>query len=99
MHVNRVAVAGKHQLDAVVHRAFGLHALAHAGLGQQVHRDLLQDAGADAAQHIVAALALDDDVVDAGLVQQLAEQQAGRAGADDGDLGSHVLSPGGNHQA
>ena len=36
--------------------------------------------------------ALDDHVVDAGLVQQLAEQQAGRTGADDGDLRSHGFS-------
>ena len=51
-------------------------------------RDLLEHAGADAAEHVVAGLALEDDGVDAGLVQQLAEQQARRAGADDRDLGS-----------
>jgi hypothetical protein len=65
-----------------------VHAGAHAGLVQQVDADLLQDAGADAAQHVVAVCALDDHGVDAGLVQQLAEQQAGGAGADDGDLGA-----------
>ena len=94
-----MAGVGKDQLDAVVHRAFGFHTLAHAGLGQQVDRDLFQDAGADAAQHVVAALTLDDDVVDAGFVQQLTEQQARWAGADDGDLGTHDLSPDGNPQA
>ena len=73
----------------MVHRAFCLHPLAHTGLGQEVHRDLLQNASPDAAQHRVAALALDDDVVDAGLVQQLAEQQAGGASADDRNLGTH----------
>jgi hypothetical protein len=96
VHVDGVAYPAEHQLDAVVHRAPVVHARAHAGLVQQVHRDLLQDAGADAAQHIVATLALQDHVVDAGLVQQLAEQQAGRACADDGDLGSgggHGASP------
>jgi hypothetical protein len=50
---------------------------AHAGRVQQVDADLLQDAGADAAQHVVAAHALDDHGVDAGLVQQLAQQQPG----------------------
>jgi hypothetical protein len=86
----------EHQLDAVVDDAFAVTRSADAGFAQQVHGDLLQDAGADAAQHVVAALALDDDVVDAGLVQQLAEQQAGGAGADDRDLGAHggcLLSP------
>ncbi len=62
---------------------------ADAGLVQQVDGDLLQHAGANAAEHVLGGLALEDDGVDAGLVQQLAEQQAGRAGADDGDLGSH----------
>ena len=77
------------QAEAEVRPAAGIHASAHPGFMQQVHRDLLQDAGPDAAQHIVTALALKDDVVDASLVQQLAKQQAGRAGADDGQLGSH----------
>jgi hypothetical protein len=34
-------------------------------------------------------LPFEDDVVDAAPVQQLAEEQAGRAGADDRDLCSH----------
>jgi hypothetical protein len=38
-------------------------------------------------------LALHNDGVNAGLVQQLAEQQARRPGADDGDLGAHEQSP------
>jgi hypothetical protein len=36
-------------------------------------------------------LPFEDDVVDAVPVQQLPEQQSGRAGADNGDLGSHGL--------
>ncbi len=43
------------------------------------------------AQHVVAAAPLEDDVVDAGTRQKLAEQKAGRAGADDGDLCSHLF--------
>ena len=84
-----VAHAVDADLDAVVHQAFAVHARADAGLVEQIHRALLDDAGADAAEHIVAGLPLQDDVVDAGAVQQLPEQQAGRAGADDGDLGAH----------
>jgi hypothetical protein len=42
-----------------------------AGFVEQVDRHLLQHAGADAAQHVVGAALLDDDVVDAGAVQQL----------------------------
>jgi hypothetical protein len=86
---DRVPLAAEHQLDGVVDDAVAVHAVAHARLVHQVHGHLLQDAGADAAQHVVAGLPLQDDVVDAGLVQQLAEQEAGGAGADDGDLGAH----------
>jgi hypothetical protein len=71
-------------------RPFGLGAGVDAGTRQQVHRDLFEHAGADAPEHVVAALAFDDDVVDACLVQQLPEQKAGGAGADDRDLGAHV---------
>ena len=70
-------------------RPFAVHARADAGLVEQIDRDLLDHAGADAAEHVVAGVPLEDDVVDAGLVQQLAEQQAGRTGADDGDLRPH----------
>ena len=52
--------------------------VADAGFVEQVDRGLLEHAGADAAQHVLAAAPLEDDVVDAGLVQQLAEQQARR---------------------
>ena len=51
---------------------------------------LLEHAGADAAEHVVGAALLEDDGVDAGLVQQRAEQQPGRAGADDRDLDFHA---------
>jgi hypothetical protein len=34
----------------------------------------------------------DDDVVDAALVEELPKQEAGRAGANYGDLGSHGLT-------
>ena len=66
-----------------------MHALAHAGFVHQVDGDLLENAGADPAEHIVGALPLEDDGVDAGLVKQLAQQQPGRARSDDGDLNAH----------
>ena len=84
-----MARASEDKFDAVVDDAFFLHASADARLVQHVHRGLLQNARADAAQDVAAALALDDHIGDAGLVQQLTEQQPGGARADDGDLGSH----------
>jgi hypothetical protein len=56
VQVHAVAPAVPHQLDAAMHQAF-LCMRAHAGRVQQVDADLLQDAGADAAQHVVAARA------------------------------------------
>jgi hypothetical protein len=70
-----VALALEQQLDAVVGQAFLVHALVGTRLLEQIHRHLLQHAGADAAQHIVGAALLDDDVVDARLVEQLPQQQ------------------------
>ena len=82
-----MAPARPQQLEAAARQAFGMHARTDAHLVEQVDGGLLQHAGADAAEHVVAGLALEDHRVDAGLVQQLSEQQAGRAGANDDDVG------------
>ena len=76
-------------LHAVMHQAFAVHARADAGLVQEIDGHLLDHAGADAAEHVLRRLPFQDDVVDAVLVQELAEQQARRTGADDGDLSAH----------
>ena len=72
-----------------VHQPLGVQARAHAGFVE--HRDgaLFENAGANAAEHVLGRALLENDVVDAGALQQLPEQQAGGAGADDGDLGAH----------
>ncbi len=77
----------EHQLKAVMGQAFGVHALANPGLAQQFDHALLQHSGADAAQDVFRGLAFEDDSVDPGVVQQLAEQQARGACTDNGDLG------------
>lgn len=56
--------------------AIAMQARAAARLVEQTDGALFQDAGADAAEHMVPRVALEDDRVDAGLVQQLAKQQA-----------------------
>jgi hypothetical protein len=80
------------KLDALVHEAVFVHARPDAGLVEQVDRYLFDNAGPNTAQNIFASLPLHDDVIDAVFVQELAEQQTSRAGADNGDLGSHVFS-------
>ena len=88
VHVHPVALACVQHVKTTVHQSFGMHALAHTGFVQQVDGDLLQHPGADAAQHVVAALAFQNDGIDARLVQQLAQQQARRPRANDGHLGA-----------
>ncbi len=81
------------QVDAMVAQALALQALAHTGCHQQVNRPLLQHASPDASFHVLAAAVLEDHGIDAGAVQQMAQQQACRPGADDRDLGAHPGLP------
>ncbi|MCY1558143.1 hypothetical protein D9M68_950530 [compost metagenome] len=69
--------------------AFPVHALAALGLAHQRGEAVLQHTGADAAEHVLAALSLQNDGVDALEVQELGKHEAGRAAADDGYLGAH----------
>jgi hypothetical protein len=93
VQVDAMAAAGPADLDAAVHQPLGVQARADARLVQHVHRALLQHAGADAPEHVVRGPLLEDHVVDVGALQQLPQQQARRAGADDGDLGAHGTPP------
>ena len=76
-------------LHALVDEAVGVHPRADAGLVQEIHRDLFDDAGAHAAEHVLRGLPFKDDVGNAVFVQQLPQQQSGRTRADNDDLSSH----------
>ena len=95
IHVDAVALAVEQQVKPAMHQPFSVHALAHTGFVQQVDAHLLQHTGPDAAQHVFAGLAFQNHRIDAGLVQQLPQQQARWASADDGHLcfarNRHVL--------
>ncbi len=71
------------KLDAVMDQALAVRARAGADFIEQRHRSLLEQAGADAAEHIVRGLALEDDVVDSAIVKQLPQQQSRRPRAND----------------
>src|SRR5690606_36069904 len=81
--------AADEDLEAGVDESLSVHAYSDSGLIEQIDADLLEHAGANAAEHVFAASALEQYGIDAGVVQQLPEQEAGRAGADDRDLCSH----------
>jgi len=78
------------QFDAVVDQALALQPLAHAGLHEQIHRALLEDAGAHAMLDVVAAPRFDDHRLDALPVQQVGKQQSRGTRTDDADLRTHL---------
>ncbi len=75
---------------AVVHVPLGVEPLGKSVLAQHIDGRRLEHACADAGEHVVAALPLEDDALDAVPVQDLGEEQAGRPRADDADLRSHA---------
>src|SRR5262245_25845071 len=91
--VDVVQCALEAEMNAVVEHRLALQTLADAGLDQQVGGPLLEQAGADAALDVGAAAVLQDDGLDAHKVQEVREHEAGGPGADDADLGAHVLDP------
>jgi hypothetical protein len=88
VHVDAMARALEQQIEAAMYEAFFVHALADPRFIKQVHGHLLQYASADAAQDVIARLALNDDGVNAGFVEQLPQQQSRGACANDGNLGA-----------
>ena len=65
LHVDAMAAAAEREFDAVMDQAFAVRTRAGADLIEQRNGAFLEQAGADAAEHIVRGLALQDDVVDA----------------------------------
>src|SRR5207237_1751824 len=87
--VDAVRAAAEAQIDAVVHEAFALHALADAGRLQQVDGALLEHAGADRRPDLLAAAQLEHHGVDSLQVQQVRKQEPRRSGADDANSRAH----------
>ena len=72
--VDAVALIADGDLDAMVLQPFALEPRRNARFAQDLDSALLDDAGAHAAEHVVAAAPLEDDAVDAGALEQLREQ-------------------------
>src|SRR5262245_13651161 len=88
--IDVVQLATEAEMNAVVREAFALHALADAGVDQEIARPLLDQAGADAALDIITAAVLDDDRVDALAMEEMREHQARGPGTDYTDLCTHI---------
>ena len=59
--INAMGAFAETQIHAVVDQAFALEPFADAGFFQQVNSALLQDAGANALLHVLAAAIFQDD--------------------------------------
>src|SRR5216110_1620391 len=90
--IDAMAAAGKPQLDAVVHRAFALHALADADRLEEIDSALLEHARADGGFDVRAAPILEHHRLDAFGVKQVRKEKSGGARADDAYLSAHRLS-------
>ncbi len=89
--------AGESQLDALVHHALAVETVGDAHLAQQVHRALLEHPRAHARLHVAALTGLEHHRLDAEAVEQVAEDQAGRACAHDGHLGADTCPRAGSY--
>src|SRR5205807_3577991 len=67
---------------------------------EERNRAAFEHARAHAREHVLLRTALENDVVDAGALQELAQQQSRGPGADDGNLSAHraILQMEGPHR-
>ena len=70
-----VRLPAEPQLDAVVDESFLLQPVTQAGRDERVHRPLLEHASPDPLFHVVPAVRLEHQRIDAAPVQQVREQQ------------------------
>jgi hypothetical protein len=87
-----MALAVELELDPVVDEPFAVEPLGDTGLREQLHRALLEDAGADPVLDVLAASVLQHDRLDPLDLEQAREREPGRAGSDDPDLRPHPSS-------
>jgi len=90
--VEVVPLALELQVDPAVFEALGVQPLAEADGAEQLDRAGLEQAGPLPRLAVGPAAVLHHDGVDATQRQQVREQQAGRAGADDADLSAPDLN-------
>ena len=87
--VDAVPAPVEAQLEAVVDEALAVQALGDAGGVEQVDRRLLEHAGAHARLDVVARRASSTTDSMPCRCEQVGQQQPGRAGPHDPDLGVH----------
>jgi hypothetical protein len=84
--VDAVGVVFAGDGEAVMWKTFGMHPRTGTGSLEQLDGALLEHPCANARQDVVKTCTFENDRLDTDVVKQLAEQKAGRAGANDADL-------------
>jgi hypothetical protein len=84
-----VTLALELQVDSVVDDSLAVQPFGDAGAFEQLHGALFEQPRPDPPLHVVAATVLEHDRFDSRLLEQPREQQPGRPGADDRNLGSY----------
>ncbi len=79
-------LARKGQFNAFMDEAFTGQSFTQAHLGEQLTGTRLKQTGTNARKNIVGRLPLENQGIDAGPMQQMAQQQAGRTGNNDDHL-------------
>src|SRR5579862_5310459 len=92
---DRMALPSERDVDAILGEAELVQLVGDASLPQQVHRALLQHAGADSPFDVRPITTLKNDRVDAADMEKLRQEKTRRSGADDSDLGARSRHPGG----
>jgi hypothetical protein len=85
----KTIAAGPHHLHAVVCMAVTIHPLRQAVGAQYVDCGLLEHARSNAGQHVRTAVFFQHHARHAVPMEDLRQQQARRAAADDGHLSPH----------
>src|SRR5205807_7606422 len=86
-----MALAAEREVDAFVPEPFTAESIADADFVHQIDCALLEHTGTDALDHVLLAAIFHDERVNAVEVQQVAEHEPRRPGADDADLRPDLL--------
>src|SRR5215210_159780 len=85
-----VALAVEAELDALVDETLAVKPVGEAKLGEQIDCALLEDARPDPLLHVFPTAVLEHHALDPLSPEEMREDQAGRTGAHDADLGARA---------
>ena len=76
--------------DSLVDLSLPIQPFVHLRFAEQLDCSLLDDPGPYSPEHVLAALPLENDVLDSPQMKELGQQESGGSGADDSYLCSRA---------